>query len=343
MREFNSTMNIRRSRGLSLIELMVSILLGVILSSGIIAVYLESKRNYAAEEEMARIQENGRFALELLKRELSMAGFFGGYFVAEDSMNGESLTGGGEECVATGEWALDVTTPLEVINNFNNSWVTNTPTTLAGCVPTNSWVKAGSDVLTVKRTSAKPTMFEGLLVDGAKARDSQYYLKVEQYGDTKEWFYDPSVADDFAADPNDVEEYWEMYAKIFYIRNWSVAVGDGVPALCVRELIQNEMATTDRCLVEGIEDMQIEFGVDSNADDVPNTYTPDPNDMNQVVTARIYLLVRSLGELVSTENANTKTYQLGLDSGVVTTANDGYMRQMFSTTVLVRNAILPAS
>ncbi len=335
--------NIRQQRGLSLIELMVSILLGVILSSGIIAVYLESKRNYAAEEEMARIQENGRFALELLKRELSMAGFYGGYFIAEDDLNAEALTGGGEECVATGQWVLDMTTPIELINNFNNSWVTNSPTTLAGCVPANAWVKAGSDVVTVKRTSAKPTMFEGQLVDGAKAQDAQYYLKVEDYGDTKDWFYGTSVADDFSADPNDVDEYWEVYAKLFYIRNWSVTVGDNIPVLCVRELVQNGMATTDRCLVEGIEDMQIEFGVDLTSDDVPNTYTPDPNEMNQVVTARIYLLVRSLNELVSSENANTKTYQLGLDAGTVTTVNDGYMRQLFSTTVLVRNAILPAS
>ena len=136
--------------------------------------------------------------------------------------------------------------------------------------------------------------------------------------------------------------FW-VYTKIFYIRNWSVTVGDDVPVLCVRELIQNGMSTTDRCLVEGIEDMQIEFGVDSSGDDVPNTYTPDPNEMNAVVTARIYLLVRSLGELVGKENANTKTYQMGLDPGVVTTATDGYLRQMFSTTVLVRNAILPAS
>ena len=46
-----------RQRGLSLVELMRSIVLGLLIVAAVIGVYLESKRNYAAEEEVARIQE----------------------------------------------------------------------------------------------------------------------------------------------------------------------------------------------------------------------------------------------------------------------------------------------
>ena len=65
-------------RGFSLIELMVALLLGLLLMSGIVAVYLESKRGWAQDDAIARVQENGRYALRLLSREIAMAGFYGG-------------------------------------------------------------------------------------------------------------------------------------------------------------------------------------------------------------------------------------------------------------------------
>jgi type IV pilus assembly protein PilW len=320
-----------RHSGLSLIELMVSILLGVILSSGIIAVYLESKRNYVAEEELARIQENGRFSLDLLKRELSMAGFFGGYLLAD----GIPAVTVGTDCST--DWALEFAPPVELVNDWTSgAFLTGEGTTL-DCGLAN--VKSGTDVITIKRSAARATVYEGAVVNGAQLDPNEWYLKIEGYGENMEWYNNSSFA---AFDPNDAVEYWEMYTKIFYIRDYSTTVGDDIPTLCVKFLAADGM-TSDQCLVEGIEDMQIEFGVDTNGDNVPNTYTPDPNDMSVAVTARLYLLVRSLGELVGAENANSKTYQLGLDSGTVTTAADGYLRRIFSTTVLVRNAILPST
>lgn len=331
-RSNNNLFSNRRDSGLSLIELMVSILLGVILSSGIIAVYLESKRNYAAEEELARIQENGRFALDLLKRELSMAGFYGGYFLADDL----PPTSVGTDCET--DWALSILQPIEIFNgNTATDLETNAGTDLGSvCIDSGEW-KSGTDVFTIKRTAAKATVYEGLYFDGAQVDPNEWYLRVEGYGETKEWKAESS----YALDPNTLE-LWEMYAKIFYIKQED---SDDIPTLCVKSLGPSGM-TREQCLVEGIEDMQIEFGVDTNAnpDSVPNTYTPDPNDMGSVVTARVYLLVRSLGKLVGTENATPKTYQLGLDPDVSpVTKSDGYLRQIFSTTVLVRNAILPAT
>jgi type IV pilus assembly protein PilW len=326
----NNRNNFARNRGLSLIELMVSISLGIILSSGIVAVYLESKRNYAAEEELSRIQENGRFALSLLKRELSMAGFFGGYFVADD-LAAVSVT---NDCATN--WALDVVPAIELINNNAGSpYVTTAGTTLT-CGLAN--IKDGTDVFTIKRTAAAPTIFDSVAVNGATFVSDRWYLKVDGYGETKGWYKNspPTFV------PSEAVEFWEVYAKVFYIRDYSTTTGDDIPTLCVISLSPGGMVSTD-CLVEGIEDMQIEFGMDITGDSVPNTYIPDPTDLSVAVTARVYLLVRSLGALVATENANTKTYQLGLDSSTLTTAADGHLRQIFSTTVLIRNAILPVT
>ena len=92
-----------RQSGLSLVELMISILLGLFVIAAVIGVYLESKRNYAAEEEVARIQENGRFGLNLLQRELMMAGFWGGTLEPEDVVPVAVTT----DCVTGSIWALD--------------------------------------------------------------------------------------------------------------------------------------------------------------------------------------------------------------------------------------------
>lgn len=329
----NGLYGLHRQAGLSLVELMVSILLGIILSAGIVAVYLESKRNYDAEESQARIQENGRFALSLLKRELSLAGFYGGHFVADDT----PAVSVGTDCVSGSNWALDASPSIEVIDDFDAgtpNYTTKSGNTLSNCSLDN--IQDGTDVIVVKRSAGEPTYYNSDLQTGAAFDPNEWYLRVEGFGEKKEWIQSASVA----LDPN-TTEYWEVYTKVFFVRDFSSTAGDGVPSLCVRELTSTGMTQT-RCLVEGVEDMQIEFGVDTDGDGTPNIYTPDPNDIEVAITARLYLLVRSIGELVSSENANTKTYQLGLSSGT-TVMDDGYLRQLFSTTVMVRNAVLPVT
>lgn len=65
----------RQQSGLSMIELMVALLLGMILMTGIIQVFLASKQTYNTNEAMARMQENGRFALEFISRSARLAGY----------------------------------------------------------------------------------------------------------------------------------------------------------------------------------------------------------------------------------------------------------------------------
>lgn len=65
----------RQQSGLSLVELMVALLLGLVLMTGIIQVFLSSRQTYATNEAMARLQENGRFALEFLSRGARLAGY----------------------------------------------------------------------------------------------------------------------------------------------------------------------------------------------------------------------------------------------------------------------------
>lgn len=66
-----------RQFGLSLIELMIAIALGVVLLLGLIQIFGGVRASFNAAEARARIQENGRFALEFLRRDARMAGHLG--------------------------------------------------------------------------------------------------------------------------------------------------------------------------------------------------------------------------------------------------------------------------
>jgi type II secretory pathway component PulJ len=60
----------RPARGLSLIEVLVAMVLGLFLLAGIIQVMVSARAAYRLAEAQARTQENGRFAMQYLAREL---------------------------------------------------------------------------------------------------------------------------------------------------------------------------------------------------------------------------------------------------------------------------------
>ena len=67
----------RRVAGLSLIELMIALLIGTILVLGLVQVFSASRAAYQLSQGIARNQENARFALDFLSRDLRMAGHAG--------------------------------------------------------------------------------------------------------------------------------------------------------------------------------------------------------------------------------------------------------------------------
>lgn len=82
----------RRQSGLTLVELMVSIAIGLIIMVALITVYVNITRSNA---EMARANsqiENGRFAMQLLQGDLVHAGFWGGYVPQFDDLSSYAVT-----------------------------------------------------------------------------------------------------------------------------------------------------------------------------------------------------------------------------------------------------------
>jgi type IV pilus assembly protein PilW len=66
-----------REAGLSLIELMIAMLVGLILIGGVLSVFMSSRKSYGVNGAMGQIQENGRFAMNFIDRDTRMAGYLG--------------------------------------------------------------------------------------------------------------------------------------------------------------------------------------------------------------------------------------------------------------------------
>lgn len=63
------------SHGFTLVELLVAMILGLGLMAGVIQIFISTQNTYRMEEGLARIQENGRFSLDLIITQLRMAGY----------------------------------------------------------------------------------------------------------------------------------------------------------------------------------------------------------------------------------------------------------------------------
>lgn len=144
-------------RGVSLIELMIGMLISLLLVAGMITLFVNNRQTYRYNEEMARIQENARFATEYLQRNLRMAGHLGcGFMVSSKDQEG---TGGiFPASIINPAFSFDQTTAIsgEV---YSASAPGPIAATIGGFNPGNVGVN-GTDVISIifgSGAAARPT------------------------------------------------------------------------------------------------------------------------------------------------------------------------------------------
>ena len=64
-------------KGLTLVEILISMLISAFLLAGMIAVFINIKQTYRVQENLARMQESGSLALDLMGRDIRMLGYWG--------------------------------------------------------------------------------------------------------------------------------------------------------------------------------------------------------------------------------------------------------------------------
>lgn len=286
----------RNAKGLTLVEMMVAMLIASFLIFGLLQVFTASKASYQTAEGLARVQENARFALDFLQRDIRMAGHFGcvndqAHWVrAEDDPMlhfGTVPTGGGS--------ALDFSVSIEA-HEAPNTGPTNT-LTLGGAwtaptgLPTLSPTPVGgSDVLVLRylwpegvpatsitaaggsEVIAFPTARAGVLTSGGVAAPTLFGVADCTHADvfpgtfaaggtvTTTSASAPGLAGRYTAQPNSVTMLYRAESIIYYVANNTA----GEPSL-YRARAGTGGAYTSEELVEGIESLQLLFGQDSRA------------------------------------------------------------------------------
>lgn len=378
---------IRYQHGLSLVELMVALAISTVILIALVQVFVNSRLIYNTDEGIARLQENGRFAMEFLARDIRMAGNMGCLGnIPSDPTELENITanfvvnstispifdlarGGieGFEFNGTGPggtYSLPALYPATLVSNTVPALNT---ALLASAV-------AGSDVLVLR------------------FMDGEGVPLVPPYTD---------AAQVFAAQPNDIEDNQILIATdckrvaIFQATGVSASGGQtnishasggtpgntcpnwgvggckradfekggqlarfntmvyyvGIGAYGGPSLIRRSWPTgtsRDDELVEGVENMQILYGLNSDVDagerfgGSADQYVPanSVTDWSRVVSVRVALLVagqisgKTSGQ--SERERDTATYSI---AGVTMDppANDLHQRRVFTATVKVRN------
>ncbi len=305
--------------GFTISELMISLGLGVALISGAVNIFIQNNRSALQDEQISIMMDNGRFVSRLLSRELAMAGFWGKYLDVATISQHASVSVGTDCGNGIDDWAM----ALQGLELQPDASVFDVAANL-GCLPALRFV-TGSDVLAVKRVADSETADAGL-------QSGQMYLRTNGAG--AQMFLGGAAGTPPVLGGS--ETNWAYLPSILYLRDYSVSVGDGLPTLCRAFLNPGTPPDmTNQCLVDGIQDLQIELGVDDDRDFVADYYTDAPSalELTNAVSARIYVLARSISAVPN--YTNDKTYRLG--SKIVAAANDGFYRRVFSTTVVLRN------
>lgn len=303
-----------RQGGLTLVELLVSMALTGTLLLALATLVVLGQRAYLADQALARLHENGRLALRVLQRELSMAGYLG-WAVPGAVQRGVTGTPCFEALLG----------PLPAFVHYDDLTVEGTskagPGIPAAC-RRSAYYQAGNDALLVRRAADTPSVFLGsplLPVD-----EGGTYLQQEASAGL-------SPGADVAGGRVTA---WRYQPVLLFVRNYSRTSGDGIPTLCRLRLSPGRADTAPtECLLEGLEVLQVEFGVDSDNDSRADRYVARLAADDKPLLARITVLMRATSHAGSTPLP--RVFHLG---PLTFTAPDGRQRLLLSTTVLLRNA-----
>lgn len=315
-----------KQAGLSLIEIMIAITLSLILLAGLIQFFIGSKQSFATLDSINGMQENGRYALRVIGDSLHAADHWGGV-ESEDVSGTPGVTGIGS-CDAA--WILNTD---EGIRGFEGGASSPLP---AGCIANAADYEPNTDAFVVRHAG-------GRFFDAATANATGNAIWVNStVGGSATLMTGTAIPADTLGRYN-----YPYNVDAYFIRPCSVRAGtacaatdDGgnpIPTLVRLTLDGNRLVEQE--LVSGVEQMQIEYGVDNdqdtNADFYASASAVTSTQWPRVVSVRISLVVRSdqRGKI-----ADTSAYSLPSGFSYTPAAADQkYARKVFTRLIQIRN------
>lgn len=343
--------NPARQSGFGLVEMMIAMVLGLLLVAAAIQVFLSTRASQQYNQALAEIQDSARFAMHTLTHDLRLAGYTGcpgGQSSAPTVAAGSPY--GQVNVIATSARNAGVT---------EANLLTNSLADPAAELPGSA--DPGSDAIRlaymrdygVRVVDPAATVDANLKVSGNPAgweRDDELLVTNCSRADL---FAATGVSQDTGGNPwvniahgsannntNNLSTIYqpgarvlEPYAAVYYVRQDD----DG---LYRREYFaETDPAAGINELVPGVTDLAVRYGVDTNGDRTPDLYrtTAQVTNNNQwasVVSVRVGFVVSS-----QTLIGNDAGDNLSLFGNTINTPDDGRLRQVFSTTIALRNRV----
>jgi type IV pilus assembly protein PilW len=331
----------RRIGGMTLIELMVALAIGSFLIIGALTVFSQSRTTFRINESVSRLQENARFVFDVMEPEIRMANFWGlrtrAYVIDGRAEDDAPLAGAvADDCDVN--WAIDLDFAVAA-DNDGYDWPDCDPG------PAGADAVATADTLVVRRAGVN-------LIDPPVL--NTLYLQTT-LGDAATLFLDDAIPAGFVADQSETHR---LVVNGFYVSEDSAlsTAGNPVPSLRRKRLRHGsagDPSIIDEEVLPGVEDMQIQFGVDTDPiggpergiiDRYVNPDDPivDPdaagfNEEAEILAVRVWLRLR--GE--RRENGLPANAGYNYADQVVGAINDGFRRVVVSKTIYLRNARPP--
>ncbi len=365
-----------RLRGLSLVELLIGLALGLFLTLGLLVMLANTSTAFRSQDEFARMQEGGAEALRYVGDSIRLAGFFGLSPMQNTQVELPTPAPGAGQEVATLDdcgsaanppavnWAL----PTDVAATPIRGALGLTPATVNAAFPCilaanfsggPILVTRGANGIILRDSAATPgDLTDALFNDNVIYAQSSPVIgpMLLRGGSTRFTALKAAgqgrVLTNAAGVITDAPMY-EYSAHVYYVRQCSraatppacTATDDGgrpVPTLARQQLDGRTM--TEVPLVPGVERIGLLFGVDADRNGQPEFQTTAPNvlDWPDVVTVRVAVLMRSITPRMGHNDAG-KRYDLTAGNAAPftcdpTVANEcQYLRHVFSQTFQVRN------
>lgn len=335
-----------RQDGLSIVEMMIAMTIGVMILAALSATFVNSSTTQRELMRTAQQIENGRYALDAMIQDLHHAGFYGSY--AGYSTPG-SLPDPCDTTAATMLTALGLP-----VQGYTAGSTTAKPTVSTTCDDylTSANLQAGSDVIVLRYTETT-TVAPGTTTDAAVryllANATTANLMVG--GGTTTCTSDPQGAattitrkcvipnssdicsSTCTAGTSPAADIRKMLVRIYFVAPCSIPSsgtlctgssddnGSPVPTLKRLELTSTGFSIVP--VAEGVEILKLQYGIDDSpsatnastgriGDGVPDSYVLSPTlaQYANVVSARIDLLVRN--PETTPGHTDSKTYSLGI-------------------------------
>lgn len=337
----------RYQRGLTLVELMIAMTIGMFITGMVSVLFLASNKTSSYQEATARMQENARFAMTALSRSIRNAG----YRSCGTSSTLSNVVSGG-----TSTWAYNLETPVTGyeggVSTFPaqiGSPIANTDAlVLVGVDSVAETAVISHDIASLSFTTGAHSIRNGAVMVVSDCSNVTVFQNTGSNApnQTRIFHGTSGVAPGncfggLGASCSKTERNHQflpgatmspLFSASYYIATSASGTGRSLWAVMLTDNGSVGAATE---IIEGVDDMQLEYGEDTDGDGVPNGYVK-ANAVGvwaNVSAIRVSLLMVTLKDNLS---STAQTYEF---DGVSTTATDRRVRRAFTSVINLRNRV----